>query len=408
MNKQIYKLLFTITFVLISASSIAQEYWYKASIKDSIPENGYYNIELNPELIAVSKKKDFGDLRILDKNKKEIPYFVRSDNPIKEINRFEPYQIKEISTKDSISTLIVDNSTKEELNRFYIIIRSADTRKYIQVRGSDNLSQWYIVKQQGQISSYTKDNEKKEVLIADFPKGNYKYYEIRLTNDSNSPIEIENIGTFKNSNILGQLSEIDLGRISVKDSTDKRTYISFPDTHYKYKACKLVFSISNKLVYLREGEIVNNNMSSIYFNLSSKVGNTIFSDNIIIGKETRIVINNQDNPSLQIDSIKAYGNNIYLCAYLDKNKDYSIVIGSNDYPDYPQYDLGYFSKDIPEYLPIVKTSLPTKIEKEIITPEIRTQYWFEKPVFLWSSIILVGLFLIFICYRTVKEMGKKK
>lgn len=391
----------------ISSLSVSADDWYKSKIEGTLTRSGYYNIELSQQLIATSNKFDFGDLRILDSSGKEVPYFVRSENPIKEINSFVPYKIYSSSIKDSLNTQIIDNSSLDEISRIYVIVRNAEASKYIQVRGSNDLNQWYIVKQQSNVSYFgaAQDN-KSEVLVVDVPKGNYKYYELKLTTNQRSPIEVLKIGKFSNSNIYGQLSEIDLGRFSVKDSTDKRTYIQFPDLKYSYRISKLGFTINNKPDYYRNMSIETNNRRVVSLNISSKGSNVFFFDNVLISSDTRIVIDNNDNTPLVVDSIKAYGLNRYLCAYLNEGETYTVVVNSREYSQSAQYDLGHFIDDIPENLQILTTSQPVTLHDTI--SDKREQMWFERPVFLWSVIVLVGIFLLVVCLRMVKDLKKKR
>lgn len=396
---------FVFVLSLLTSVQVLAKDWYRAEIEGVVSQSGYYNIELNQQLIAASLKSDFGDMRILDSQNKEVPYFVRSDNPVKEINRFIPYKIESSFIKDSVNTQIIDNNALEEINRIYIVVSNAETAKYIQVRGSNDLNQWYIVKRQSNVTySGFGQEDNSEILVIDVPKGNYRYYELRLTTDQRSPVEILRVGKFSNSNIYGQLSPIDLGHFVVKDSTDRRTYIQFPDLEYSYRVGKLVFVIKSNPDYYRSMRLETSNRISLSVNLSSKGTNTFFFDNIVLSSNSRMVIDNKDNASLKIDSIQAYGLNRYLCAYLEKGQKYTIVVRHKDYQTVPQYDVKHFIKDIPEDLPSVTTSKPVKfLENE----NIRGLMWFERPIFLWSAILIVGLFLFFICFCMVKDMKKK-
>lgn len=398
---------FIFVLSILSSFQVLAKDWFRSEIEGIVTQSGYYNIELNQQLIASSLKSNFGDVRILDSQGKEVPYFVRSDNPVKEINKFIPYKIKNSFIRDSVNIQIIDNNALEEINRIYIIVTNAETSKYIQVRGSNDLNQWYIVKRQSNVTySGFEQADNTEILVIDVPKGNYRYYELRLTTDQHSPVEILKIGKFSNSNIYGQLSPINLGYFSVKDSTDRCTYIQLPDIEYDYRVSKLVFSIKSKPDYFRNMKIETDGRITVSINLSSKGTNTFFFNNMILSSVSRIIIDNKDNAPLKIDSIQAYGLNRYLCAYLEKGQKYTIVVRHKDYPSTPQYDVAYFIKDIPEELPSVTTAKPVKFQNYELSDN-RQLMWFEKPLFLWSVIFIVGLFLFFVCFRMVKDMKKK-
>ena len=117
--------------------------------------SGYYNIELDP-LLSAAAETDYSDLRILktsDNGKKEVPYFVRSETPVREIRSLECYELKENIAKDSLNQIIVYNPGKENIGHFYIELQKAEVRLKMSIRGSNDMKQWYIVKQQTDISN---------------------------------------------------------------------------------------------------------------------------------------------------------------------------------------------------------------------------------------------------------------
>ena len=379
--------------------------WFVADI-DTIKQSGYYNIQLDKQIVAVSRSIDFSDIRINDTIGNEVPYFVRLQNPVRAINEFIGYQLESNTEKDSINTIIVKNEEGENINRFSIVIESAEVDKYITMRGSNDLKKWYVVKKRENITYSGFKEGNNEVLIVDFPQGNYKYYELTLTNNQSSPLHIIKVGRFRNSNIYSQQTQIDLGRFIQKDSTDKKTYVRFPDLPYNYRLNKLTFYINSKAEYLRKAEL-NGKDYTIRFNLSSKGENTVVLNSSAVSPDGTIVIDNKGNPPLVIDSIKAYALNRYLCAYLEEGQCYTIVIGNKDIAPSSDYDIKYFQSEIPEDLQIVKTTNFHKIGGAKNTLE-REKIWIEKPIFLWSIIIIVGIFLSFICYKMIREMKKKE
>lgn len=398
---------YSLSIVLLYLASLCAtaQSWYVADI-DTIKQSGYYNIQLDKRIIAVSNNADFLDIRINDTIGNEVPYFVRAQSPVRAVNEFISYDLESNTTKDSINTIVVRNENGENLNRFSIVIESAEVDKYVTIRGSNNLKQWYIVKKRENITYSGFKEGNNEILIVDFPQGNYKYYELTLTNNQSSPLQILKVGRFKNSNIYAQQTEIDLGTFIRKDSTDKKTYIRFPNLEYNYRLNKLTFYINSKAEYLRKAEL-NGKDYSIRFNLSSKGENTVVLNSTAISPDGTIVIDNKGNPPLVIDSIKAYALNRYLCAYLEEGQCYRLIIGNKDIAPSSDYDIRYFQDEIPEDLQIVKTSNFEKIVVAAHSNE-REKMWIEKPVFLWSIIILVGLFLSAICYKMIREMKKKE
>lgn len=399
------KIIFTYLLSLFVFQVYGQSLW-RADVKP-VEEKGYYNIELDQHIIAKSVASDLSDLRIYNSKNKEISYFLRAVSPVQEVSRFESYSLKQNIEKDSLNIVVIDNTKLDDISRFYIFIRSADVNKYASVRGSNDLSQWYIVKQKTHIYNLEhKADNNEDALLLDIPQGNYKFYEITIENDQNSPLKILRVGNYASSNIYGQFSEINLGRFVAKDSLNKKTYISFPDLQDTYKINRLEISVQSDAHYLRHVLLSDTiNKKSLKFDLSSKTDNSFIVDYFPLGKHTFIAIENNNNLPLDIVSIKVYGLNRYLCAYLEKGEKYYLEVGMR-YKSSPDYDIGHFRNDIPVDLPIVKTENLSQINMPVAVPE-RQPSLIEKPVFLWVVIILIGLFLTFVCYKTIKEMKKK-
>jgi len=394
---------YILLFLILSAPCAFAQIEWKAELP-VVEKSGYYNVELNQELIGAGLKY----LKIFGENNNETPYFIRSTNPITETENFESFALIKNSTKDSLNSIIVDNKTAENLNRFCIILQQADTRKYASLRGSNNMKQWYIVKRQTSVSGFAgQSDENTEMLIIDFPQGNYRYYEITLWNDQKSPLEVLKVGKIRNSNIYGNFTEIGFGNPAIEnDSKNKNTSLSFPELKHTYCVNKIEFGIKNKPDYYRQATITDSITNGYNrFSLSSGDENTLLLDNLFFTPETRIIIENQNNPPVAVDSVKFYGLCRYACLYLEAGKKYQLSLNSKD-PVSADYDIEHFRNKIPADIPVLKVnnlqSIPEKVAPK------RAPTLLERPVFLWSVIIIVGAFLVFICVRMLKEKGKEK
>ena len=392
---------FVIFFFIIAQYGFAQVVW-KADIP-IVDKSDYYNIELSQEFIGAG----LNNLKMFDEHSAETPYFVRSANPIQEINDFESYTLEKNITIDSLNIIVVANNSLESIKRFYIVLQKAETGKFAAIRGSSDMKQWYIVKQAVEVSrvgQQTGDNT--EMLILDFPQGNYRYYEITLWSNNRSPLDVQKVGNIKNSSLYGNFVEIDPGRYTQENNNDNNsTYIRFPDVKHPYSISKIEFGIKNKPDYLRQARLRDSiSYNTLNISLSSRKENIFFTNDFLFSSKTHVVIENQNNPPLVVDSVKIYGLCRYVCVYLEAGKRYNLISDSRD-PVSSKYDIEHFKDKIPAGLPI----LQLKNTENYIIPEdvARELSLVEQPAFLWSVILIVGAFLIFVCFRMIREVKKK-
>jgi len=250
--------------------------------------------------------------------------------------------------------------------------------------------------------------ENTEMLIIDFPRGNYRYYEITLWNDQKNPLEVLKVGKIKNSNLYGNFMEIDPGKFVIKNNNnEKNTTISFPELKHTYCINKIAFVIKNKPDYYRRTIVIDSisyNQESFY--LSSGNDNVILFNDFFFTPQTFIIIENLNNPSVVIDSIKVFGLCRYACLYLEAGKNYHLLLNPDDTVS-SAYDIEYFRNEIPSELAVLQVkNLRDYVIPERIVPQ-RELTLIEKPLFLWSVITVVGAFLVFICIRMIKEIKKK-
>ena len=382
-----------------------------------VNESGYYHLLLSPDVVAISMS-NLEDIRIInDKSGKETPYLLRSENPKTRTSFFQDYKIAEnnFDRKDSVTRVIIDNEAKEEIKQFCIVIQNAEISKYISVKGSEDKYNWYVVKQKTPANPGIKNDATSEILIIDIPLGTYRYYEILIDNPQKEPVRVLSAGKYQYSEILGKYTEVFLENFVQKDSTNKQSYIYFPEIERNYLIHKIHFEIEERQPYYRqtyfsrkEYDANRKNFSLIQlrsFILSSQEENAIDVYNMYINSDIAVVINNKDNNPVKISKITAHQLNRYLTVYLEKGERYTLYCGEKTLSK-PQYDMEYFEQNIPGGLPVLELSPLKEIPQSDIDCVKKHNFW-ETQTFLWIMIMGVGLLLLWICYAMVREVKKK-
>ncbi len=367
-----------------------------------IRESDYYHIEVPAELVGISKADNFPDLRVYDTTGKETPYFVRSQNPVEEVERFVSYSLSANEGKDSINRVVVDNLREEMIDRFYLIVKQAEVRKKISVRGSNDKQQWLMVKESHSqnYSGYRKDAN--ELIPVDFPKGNYRYYELMMVNSGHSPLEVLNVVRMEHDRIYTLPGEVYSGPAATGGEPAEQTF-TLPELQSFYRVDKIKFSVRSRADYYRKGTIYPGSMP---FTLHSFSGGEVYLNSGVIGPQTVFTIDNHDNPPLQIDSVTLYSLKRYICAFLEEGQSYTLSIPTDYTGSRPGYDIEHFRHKIPDNLQVLSCG-PVEIKSVTAYKEDRSVSWIERPVVLWSIIILTGLFLSFLCWRMLRELKKR-
>lgn len=373
---------------------------------DNVSESGYHYIEIDQRLIGASNNK-LRDLKILKtggEEQSEVPYFIQSATPVQEVNKFRHFTLAENTAKDSLNIIIVENKDGEELGRFYLLVGNAEVDVRVSIRGSNDRKQWYIVKKSSTIPDLGGRIDKDKLLTLDFPKGNYPYYEIKLVNNQGSPLEVKAVSQLESSNIYGQFTDLTTVTGSSVEQKDKKSYIRFENLADRYQINKVEFYINSNMEYLRTATLTDSvNKNKQVMTLSSKGENLFFLDNFKLGKEGYFVIDNHNNPPLTIDSVKLYGLKRYACAYLEQGESYYLNV-CDTVKLFPNYDIEHFKNEINSDIPVVYTK---NIQSRELPDQSREKLLIENPIFLWSVIGIVGIFLLIICIRMIKSMKEK-
>ena len=388
-----YKLL----IILLSITSVARSQTTWSEKIEAVSSDGYYNITVSQELIGLSGYGQYTGFRIFDEQENEVPYFVKISAPFYTTNNRKALPVLNSVAKDSINTLVFENSEQRTIDYVYVDINKADVSKSVRVRGANEPDNWYMVKELSPLH----ENSDKTYTI-NFPKGNYRYYEIAIINSGGSPLNILGVSQLENNSVYGEFTPLPVNGYTIKtDSLTKNTVIDFSNTRQPYRIARLTFSISKPDLYQREASITNTSNSS-EIQLSSRSDNIVYLNNFRLDSTMLITIYNQNNPGLQIDRIYAEGLVHHFCAFLEKGKRYTVKL--SDYSNI-RYDIEHFKDEIPDKLPIITTS---GLESYTIIPPAKILRFYEKPVFLWGAIIIAGFILLFICIRVFRELSSKQ
>lgn len=400
---------FVIILLFIANIALSQNFDFESKLTQPT-ENSFYKIVLNPNLVA-KLKSDCSDLRIYDNENIENPYILKIEKPFSSNILFKEYEIisKTYDERKGITRIVVRNTKKLKINNFCITLKNAEIYKYLTLNGSDNNKDWYIIKNDYYFTSIRNSDETSEVRILDFPLSDYEYFEISIYDCFNAPLNVLNVGYYDLETERGQYLKTENPAITQKDSGEvKESYIRIHFSENQY-IDKINFKISSKNYYYRNALLYKvginvKNKETLDFikniDLCSCSYNNFYLNNEA-GSNFLLIIQNDDNQPIKIDSINCYQLIHSVLTPLEKSKNYTLKFGDKSLKA-PVYDLKYFQDSIENNIPVISSGDITKFEKaekEVI--------FYMKPVFLWITIGVVMIILGFMSFRMLREMKSR-
>ncbi len=408
------RLILCLLFVVgLSCTGLCQSFKGEANLP-KVEADGFYRIFISPE-ISTHLNFDFTNIRIYDGGDKETPYLFQEESPIYYSQRFKEYEIVEKEHKKNCCTsLILRNPDGRPINNISLSIKNADVTKQATLLGSDDKENWFALKQQFILTAIDNQNNTSEIKIVDFPLSNYTYYLLQLEDSTTAPLNILSAGYYEVNTEDGKYTEITSLRTVKSDSTkQKRSYVHIVlDTTHVID--KLTVSLSGVPYFLRKASLYTvkerkkkKGGTELYYDLLNSFGLSAKQSSLIElqgikAEHLVMIIENEDNPALEVASLKAYQLNRYLTAWLKKNEQYKVKIGNEDIGR-PSYDLAFFKDSIPNQPPVLAIG-KVNIFKEKGVEESAT--FFTSRSIIWLAIGLVVVILGFMSIKLIRETGE--
>lgn len=412
MNHQIpnqMKIKILICYLFAFAFGFSQS--HKATISN-VQKDGFHKIAISPEVISASQNNG-NYLRILDKNKKEVPFVHFYDS-----NNIPPFFqnlniISKTTSKDSITSIIISVNDLKNTAELSLEISNTTINKTYSISGSNNQQDWFGLVSNQILSDLNAKNGisvRKTILI---PKNNYKFLRFDFNNKKSLPINVLEIGYYKDDSKISETVMLSDFKYTIEeDRKNKKTRIIFKANTFQL-VDKISFDIKSKLFSRRASLFVNSTrkfkrrtekfkqeISS--FNITSNTPNSFYLDGLF-EKEFIIEIDNQDNQPLEISKIKLFQYAISVVADLKAKEKYEVIIDST--LSKPNYDLVNFTENFSSELPKATISNLKKINSK--SNDTSEKAFWQKPFFLWSAIFLTLLLLAYFVFSMLKDVEKK-
>ena len=394
------KLVLILLFYCLSLSVKGQDgYKYSAGIK-KVDSPGFYKISLLPSFVAKSEAS-LRDLRLMDNKGRFIPYVNASNVPVNSHGEFVlfPQVSKGIKT-DSGTSIVVENTTKQPINRLWVKLKNTAVVRTMNLSGSDDLSRWFAIEEGLPLEQSNLNTEGTFVQSLSFPASSYRYLKILVNDKNKTPVRFLAAGIYTSMALnTTYLPILPVSLIQIDSVKASFITIKLED---KYQLNKLQFSISGPKYYKRHVAVYDESGKVPVFvtevELNSANGNSLLlsvkSDHLLLK------IDNADNLPLKITGAQAWQADQYIISYLDAGQSYQLLTG-NANADEPEYDLKFFTDSI-------KAAIPGLSHQPVIkNPAYHLQAFKitrDYTVLIWVAIIVALLLLILLTRKMLAEV----
>jgi hypothetical protein len=383
---------------------------HKATLS-KIQKDGFHKITISSEVRSVSQD-NLAYFRILDKNKKEVP-FANFDNAHHNSLLFQKLDVlSKTRSKDSITSIIVSLNELKNVTELSLVISNTTINKAYSISGSNNQQDWFGLVSNQTLNDLTNANGNTITKSIVLPRNNYKFLRFDFNDKKSLPINVLEIGYYKGGRKDIETTYLTDFKYKIsQDQKHKKTIITFNSNNFQ-RVDGISFDVKTKL-FLRNASVFVNTTRKVRkrkenfkqeissFNLNSNTSNT-FQINSFFEKEFTIEIDNQDNQPLDISKIKVFQNTVSILADLKANEKYEVIIDAT--LSQPNYDLANFTQNISAELPEATISNLKKINSE--SKDTSEKAFWQKPVFLWSAILLTLALLAYFVFSMLKEVDK--
>ncbi|MEL1243269.1 hypothetical protein AAEO56_03250 [Flavobacterium sp. DGU11] len=398
--------------LIISCSAFAQQYTISAKLS-GIKEDGPHVIYIGSQFRSLTDEQP-EIIRILDSKNKEVPYFLEYVPSTVNAQGFKQYPIiSKAKVKGKTSSVTIENTDGSKMQELTLAIANTDAVKTYSISGSNDKKEFFGLVNGQVLSGLYNPADTRVYKTLFLPLHNYKYIKIEFDDKKTLPVNVLEAGQLTESITPIAMEEV-VPNVTIKQSErGRKTLITVKQAHW-ILIDRMVFDIKGPSFYKRNARIMVNREEKVKrkvrktvsvieeFELDSSTKNAIdfthFEE-----KEFIIEIDNNDNPPLDIKSVKFYQVPLRLVADLKAGEKYTVVTG-NTQLGAAEYDFINFKDKMPKNLPVAVLSDASAINTGKSSKDAST----HSPWIMWVCIAAGAAIVIYFCISMVRDMKDKE
>jgi len=308
-----------------------------------ISKEGFFRILITPEITAYTTH-DGNDLRIIGPDGKEVPY-LKEDS--RDVSRNDIHLLRVISRSDGgdrHTHMILHNDADRPLNELAILLRNTSAIRKVSLSGSRDGKAYFSLIDSAILAPGDGNDGDTAICIMPVPRTRYPFLQLRIVDGDLLPMELFGAGTFKDSLLGAKYVAVPTPSFRQKDSSDHRSYIRL-QFHAPYRVNRFAFLFKGARLFRRSTMLYSDGYTIADFTADQAAPASVLTD--LQARDIMLVVDNEDNPPLQLQSVLASQREQYLLAYLEPQTagGYSLSFGDSALPA-PVYDLRHFKDSI--------------------------------------------------------------
>lgn len=303
--------------------------------------------------------------------------------------------------------------SEEAINQMNLQFEQQNFDWSVQLQGSQNQQEWFTILNEYRILSIKNQSTDFQFTRLTFPSSKFRFFRIHINSKKKPDLNYASITAHQITD--GELRDCPIKSTTISENkAGKQTEIEV-DLECPMPVSLIKINVENAYDYYRpitvkfladsvkteQGWIYN--YRSVASGLLHSLGENELSINSQIVQRLKLIVHNQDNKPLSINSIHVQGFIHELKIRFDEPATYYLTYG-NKKATYPNYDINRFTSNIPETIPAVQLGNELSIEKAKVKS---TEALFKNQIWLWiiitALVLLLGWFSLGMIRRKTGE-----
>lgn len=386
-----------------------EQYNYKRELTEVSEQ--WHKVVL-PNDIFGKVSSNLSDIRIFglteDNDTIEVPYIIKKATE-KISSKQVAFKMLNTSSNSKGYYFTFKIPTTEAINQIKLEFEQQNYDWKLKLEGSQNQQEWFTITDNYRILSIKNKATDFQFTNLVFPSSKYRFFRLQITSNetpilTTASIEHQEItsGIYRNYSITN---------VSTKENKSTKQTEIYVELPMPVPVSCVNINIKDAFDYYRPVTIkyLDDSLNTekgwkyIYRTLTSETLNSIekneFKFSSVTLKKLKIIINNQDNQALTIDSIQIKGYVHELIARFTEPASYFLTYKNNK-AEKPHYDINRFSHKIPPNLTAIAIGDELVINKGEVSV---TKPLFQNKNWLW---VIMSVIILLLGWFSLKMMRK--